>query len=123
MNEYNNIEDTRPNMKSVKIYIKAWNAKVKPIFLTIVPIVLGSIPFMIGEYKEAFWFPSTAGTIGSLVLSLIALFVFLPMFMGVVKNLIVLAQKKTPKNNERGFDIIILNNIAVLSLWFLKVLV
>jgi multidrug efflux pump subunit AcrB len=83
LNEYNNIRNVKPQIKPVKAYIKAWNAKIRPIFLTIISTVLGFIPFMIGEYKEAFWFPLAAGTIGGLILSFIALFIFLPLFMGV----------------------------------------
>ncbi|MDR0824188.1 MAG: efflux RND transporter permease subunit [Prevotella sp.] len=86
LNEYNNIRKTHPNIKPVKAYIKAWNAKIRPIFLTVFSTILGFIPFMTGEYKEAFWFPLAAGTIGGLFLSLIALFIFLPLFMGVAKN-------------------------------------
>ena len=83
--EYNNIRRARPRIEPVKAYIKAWNAKIKPIFLTIASTVLGFIPFMVGEYREAFWFPLAAGTVGGLVFSLIALFFFLPLFMGVGK--------------------------------------
>jgi len=86
LNEYNNIKNAHPHMKPIKAYIKAWNAKIRPIFLTIVSTVLGFIPFMIGEYKEAFWFPLAAGTIGGLILSFIALFIFLPLFMSVGKR-------------------------------------
>jgi multidrug efflux pump subunit AcrB len=73
--------------KWIKAYIKAWNAKVRPIFLTISSTILGFIPFMVGEYKEAFWFPPAAGTIGGLIVSFMALFFFLPMVMGVAINL------------------------------------
>jgi hypothetical protein len=48
---------------------------------------------MVGEYKEAFWFPLAAGTIGGLVFSFIAIFFFLPLFMGVGKT-----EKKQRKN-------------------------
>lgn len=88
LNEYNNIRNANPHIKPLKAYIKAWNAKIRPIFLTIISTVLGFIPFMIGEYKEAFWFPLAAGTIGGLILSFIALFIFLPLFMGVGKKTI-----------------------------------
>jgi multidrug efflux pump subunit AcrB len=74
-------------MKRVKAYIKAWNAKVIPIFLTVFSTILGFIPFMIGEYKEAFWFPLAAGTVGGLIVSFLALFFFLPLFMGVGKRI------------------------------------
>ena len=85
LNEYNNIRQ-RWKLSPLKAYIKAWEAKISPIFLTVISTVLGFIPFMIGKYKEAFWFPLAAGTIGGLVLSLIGLFCFLPLFMGVAKK-------------------------------------
>jgi multidrug efflux pump subunit AcrB len=86
LNEYNNIRKKRPLIKPLRAYIKAWNAKVLPIFLTIFSSVLGFIPFMIGQYKEAFWFPLAAGTVGGLIMSFITLFLFLPLFMGVGKK-------------------------------------
>ena len=85
MNEYNNILQKR-KINPLKAYIKAWNAKISPIFLTVVSTILGFIPFMIGEYREAFWFPLAAGTIGGMVTSLIGSFCFLPLFMGVGKK-------------------------------------
>jgi multidrug efflux pump subunit AcrB len=83
LNEYNNIRRKNPLLKPLKAYVKAWNAKVAPIFLTVFSSVLGFIPFMIGEYKEAFWFPLAAGTVGGLIMSFVTLFLFLPLFMGV----------------------------------------
>ena len=85
LNEYNNIRQ-RWKLSPLKAYIKAWEAKISPIFLTVISTVLGFIPFMIGKYKETFWFPLAAGTIGGLVVSLIGLFCFLPLFMGVAKK-------------------------------------
>ncbi|WP_298649910.1 efflux RND transporter permease subunit [uncultured Proteiniphilum sp.] len=83
LNEYNNIRRANIRITPIKAYLKAWNVKIRPIFLTIVSTVLGFIPFMAGEHKEAFWFPLAAGTIGGLILSFFALFLFLPLFMGV----------------------------------------
>ena len=37
----------------------------------------GFIPFMIGQ-RESFWFPLSAGTIGGLVMSLLGVFILLP---------------------------------------------
>jgi multidrug efflux pump subunit AcrB len=85
INEYNNILKSR-NISPLKAYIKAWNAKISPIFLTVISTILGFIPFMIGQYKEAFWYPLAAGTIGGLIVSLIGTFCFLPLFMGVAKQ-------------------------------------
>ncbi len=81
LNEYNNIIKNR-NIPPLKAYIKAWNAKISPIFLTVVSTMLGFIPFIIG-HREAFWYPLAVGTIGGLAMSLIGTFLFLPLFMSV----------------------------------------
>jgi multidrug efflux pump subunit AcrB len=86
LNQYNNIRVAKPHISKLRAYIKAWNIKITPIFLTVVSTILGFIPFMIGE-REAFWFPLAAGTIGGLIVSLIGSFLFLPLFMGVGKNI------------------------------------
>jgi len=85
LNEYNNIRQ-KFKISPLKAYIKAWDAKISPIFLTVVSTILGFIPFMVGENKEAFWYPLAAGTIGGLVVSLFGTFCFLPLFMGVAKK-------------------------------------
>jgi multidrug efflux pump subunit AcrB len=84
LNEYNNIRQ-RWKISPLKAYIKAWEAKISPIFLTVISTILGFIPFMVGQ-KEGFWFPLAAGTIGGLVVSLFGTFCFLPLFMGVAKR-------------------------------------
>lgn len=38
------------------------------------------IPFMVGANKETFWFPLAAGTIGGLIMSVVGVFLFLPIF-------------------------------------------
>lgn len=81
LNEYNSIRRRLPRLSALRAYTKAWNAKIIPIFLTVVSTILGFIPFMIGTDKEAFWFPLAAGTIGGLVLSVIGIFFFLPVFV------------------------------------------
>ena len=81
LNEYNAIRRRSPRMSALRAYTKAWNAKIIPIFLTVVSTILGFIPFMVGTDKEAFWFPLAAGTIGGLVMSIIGIFFFLPVFV------------------------------------------
>ena len=91
LNEYVSLRRRFPKMPSLRAYIKAWNTKIIPIFLTVVSTILGFIPFMVGTGREAFWFPLAAGTIGGLAMSLLGVFVLLP----------VLALKKDvlqPKN-------------------------
>ncbi|MDR1584413.1 MAG: efflux RND transporter permease subunit [Prevotellaceae bacterium] len=95
LNEYNNIRQ-KWKLSPLKAYLKAWDAKISPIFLTVISTVLGFIPFMVGQYKEAFWFPLAAGTIGGLVVSLFGTFCFLPLFMGVAKR------KRTQKKEYYG---------------------
>lgn len=80
INEYNQLRIRHPRMTPLQLYLKAWNAKITPIFLTVVSTVLGFIPFMVGTTKEAFWFPMAAGTIGGLIMSVIAIFFYLPIF-------------------------------------------
>ena len=80
LNEYNSIRKRYPLLSDVQAYTKAWNSKIIPIFLTVVSTILGFIPFMIGQGKEAFWFPLAAGTIGGLIASILGIFMFLPIF-------------------------------------------
>lgn len=86
LNEYNNIRKRYPRLNKLHAYTKAWNAKVIPISLTVLSTILGFIPFMVGEFKESFWFPLAAGTIGGLIMSVIAIFFFLPAFSLPKKN-------------------------------------
>ena len=80
MNEYNAMRRRYPKLMPVRAFVKAWNAKIIPIFLTVVSTILGFIPFMVGTGKEAFWFPLAAGTIGGLTMSIVGIFIFLPIF-------------------------------------------
>lgn len=80
LNEYNAVRSRFPKLPPVRAYVKAWNSKIIPIFLTVVSTILGFIPFMVGTGKEAFWFPLAAGTIGGLLMSIVGIFIFLPVF-------------------------------------------
>lgn len=88
LNEYNNLRRRYPRLTALRAYTKAWNSKVMPIFLTVVSTILGFIPFMVGTDREAFWFPLAAGTIGGLVMSVIAIYFCLPLLVvGKVKKI------------------------------------
>ncbi len=97
INEYNRILLRKPLMNPVKAYIKSWNIKIVPIFLTIISTILGFVPFMIGLDKESFWFPLAAGTIGGLITSLIGIFIYLPLFL--IKRKTVL-KNRNPKKRK-----------------------
>ena len=81
LNEYVSLRRRFPKMPSLRAYIKAWNTKIIPIFLTVVSTILGFIPFMVGTGREAFWFPLAAGTIGGLAMSLLGVFALLPVLV------------------------------------------
>ncbi len=80
LNEYNALRERYPSRRPLDLYLKAWNTKIFPIFLTVVSTILGFIPFMVGQGKESFWFPLAIGTIGGLVMSILGIFVYLPIF-------------------------------------------
>lgn len=94
INEYNNLRRRRPHLSPLRTYIKAWNAKVIPILLTVLSTILGFIPFMVGGEKENFWCSLAIGTISGLVTSVIGIFFFLPLF--------VLKRKETNRLPKRG---------------------
>ena len=94
IDEYNNISKAT-NLTPLQAYIKAWNAKIRPLFLTIISTTLGFIPFMVG-YREAFWFPLAAGTIGGLVFSVVAIYFVLPLLLMTKKRVAELPEIEDP---------------------------
>lgn len=72
MNEYNN---------NGHRFIKAYNHKIIPIFLTVLSTVCGLIPFLIDGPEEEFWFSFAVGSISGLVFSIIALVFIFPMMI------------------------------------------
>ena len=64
-----------------RLFIRAMRVKITPVLLTVLSTVLGFIPFLIGTSKESFWFPLAAGTIGGLAMSLLAVFIVLPLIL------------------------------------------
>ncbi len=83
LNEFNNLRERFPRRSRLSLYLRAWNTKILPIFLTVVSTILGFIPFMIGESRESFWYPLALGTIGGLAMSLLGIFIYLPIFSRV----------------------------------------
>lgn len=81
MNDFNNLKRQYPNRDFQKLYFKAYNYKIIPVILTIISTIVGLVPFIWDGQKEAFWFSFAVGSIGGLVFSLIAIVVYLPLFM------------------------------------------
>ncbi|MDR2497778.1 MAG: efflux RND transporter permease subunit, partial [Tannerellaceae bacterium] len=102
INEYACIRRRKPLMPPARAYLKAWNAKVGPIFLTIISSVLGFLPFLIGAERENFWFTLAAGSISGLIASFAGIFLCLPMFCGLHKRSSPLPGIKYTINNNKG---------------------
>lgn len=81
INDYNNLISRRGKPATVRTYLKAYNQKIMAIVLTLLSTVLGLIPFVAGGQKEVFWFAFAAGAMGGLVFSLVAIIVYLPLFL------------------------------------------
>ena len=52
LNEYNAVRKRFPCLAPLRAYVKAWNTKIIPIFLTVASTVLGFIPFMVGAKRK-----------------------------------------------------------------------
>ena len=84
INEYNNQLSARGqrSVRPASLYVKAYNHKIIPVFLTTLSTVLGLVPFLIdGPKEEAFWFSFAIGTSGGLLFSILALIFVMPIFM------------------------------------------
>lgn len=81
VSEYNGLHRRFPHFAPLRLYVMALRVKTIPILLTMLSTILGFIPFLIGSAKENFWFPLAAGTIGGLSMSLIAVLLYLPLFL------------------------------------------
>lgn len=80
INEYN-LTCRACGKYSLKYYLRSYNHKIIPIFLTVVSTILGLVPFIYDGQKEVFWFSFAIGAMGGMVFSIIALVVYLPVFM------------------------------------------
>lgn len=81
INDYNNIKKRRPGLSSAKVFIKAFNAKIIPIFLTGLSTILGLLPFLLFEQHEPFWYALAICVIVGMGFSLLGVVVFLPCLM------------------------------------------
>ncbi|MDE6632797.1 MAG: efflux RND transporter permease subunit, partial [Muribaculaceae bacterium] len=81
VSEFNSLRRRFPKVIPTMLFVKALRVKITPILLTVLSTILGFIPFLIGSAKEGFWFPLAAGTIGGLLMSLIGVIIFLPIFL------------------------------------------
>lgn len=85
INDFNNLIKRQNRPLSIKTYLKAFNQKIVAITLTILSTVLGLIPFIWGGQTEVFWFAFAVGAMGGLIFSMVAIIVFLPVFLNLKK--------------------------------------
>lgn len=81
LNDFNSIRRRKPLLPERIAYVKAFNGKIIPIFLTKLSTIIGLIPFLLTGKDERFWFALAAGTIGGLVFSMIGLLVYQPIML------------------------------------------
>ncbi len=86
MTEYNILKKKNLHASDISLYIKAFNHKVIPILSTVFSTIVGLIPFLIYGEKEPFWFAFGVGTIGGLLMSLLVIPIYLPLFLKFQKN-------------------------------------
>ena len=83
INDLNNLARKRQTKRTLQLFLKAYNYKIIPVFLTVLSTILGLLPFIWGGQKEVFWFAFAAGAMGGLIFSLIAVLLYLPMFLKI----------------------------------------
>jgi multidrug efflux pump subunit AcrB len=81
INDFNNYRKRKGKEFKMRAYLKAYNHKIMPVILTIVSTVIGLLPFIWGGQQEVFWFAFAAGSIGGLLFSIVAIPVYLPLFL------------------------------------------
>jgi len=81
LNDYNSLRRRKPGLPERIAYVKAFNSKIIPIFLTKLATIVGLVPFLLTGKDERFWFALAAGTIGGLIFSLIGLFMYQPIML------------------------------------------
>lgn len=90
INEYNNSlklsNQLGSHQSNIHTYVKAYNHKIIPVFLTIISTILGLVPFFVDDKQDGFWFSFAIGTSGGLLFSIIALVFIMPIFMPLCKK-------------------------------------
>ena len=81
INDYNNFCRGKGVKNDLTLYLKAFNHKIIPVFLTIISTVLGLVPFVWSGQKEVFWFAFAVGAMGGLIFSVTAILFYLPLFI------------------------------------------
>ena len=74
-----NSNDGRP--LSSQTYLKAYNHKIVPVFLTTLSSIVGLVPFLINSDSSQFWYSFALGAMGGLFASFFSLVFVMPVFL------------------------------------------
>ena len=78
--EMNRIRKRSPKLPAQWAYLKAFRHKIGPVLLTVLSTVVGMVPFLLYE-REPFWYALGVGTMGGLLVSLVAVTLYLPLLL------------------------------------------
>ncbi|WP_018464103.1 efflux RND transporter permease subunit [Segatella paludivivens] len=84
MNQYNILRRASNNDGldgTIKLFVRAYNHKIIPVFLTVSSTIMGLIPFFAYAKEEPFWFSFATGVTGGLVFSFVAIVFIMPLFV------------------------------------------
>jgi multidrug efflux pump subunit AcrB len=81
LNDYNSLRRRKPGIPERIAYVKAYNGKIIPIFLTTLATIVGLVPFLLTGRDERFWFALAAATISGLVFRMVGLIVYQPIML------------------------------------------
>lgn len=72
--------------RGIALYLKAFNHKIVPISLTLLSTILGLAPFLYDGPEEVFWFAFAIAAISGTFFSVVALLIYLPIFLPMRRN-------------------------------------
>ena len=75
-----------PRLSEAAAFVKAWNRKIGPVFLTVLSTILGFLPFVIENSSDNFWYGLAVGTMSGLAFTMVGIFIFLPVFLIKLKK-------------------------------------
>lgn len=78
--EMNRLRNRFVHISARQAYLKAFRHKIGPVLLTVLSTVVGMVPFLLYE-REPFWYALGVGTIGGLLMSLLAIGLYLPLLL------------------------------------------
>lgn len=84
--EYNEVRRKYPRLSEAAAFVKAWNRKIGPVFLTVLSTILGFLPFVIENSSDNFWYGLAVGTMSGLAFTMVGIFIFLPVFLIKLKK-------------------------------------